>query len=264
MDLLRALFKTFLTILATLVLYSCFAIGYFFLKLFGKETGRWRNLWLRQWGTWICRILSIKVHMEGKPPEPPFFLVSNHLSYVDIMVYFKLLDTSFVAKSEIKQWPVIGYMAKTLEVIFIDRTRRSDVTRVNHEVARQIDDHKGVVLFPEGTTSSGDDILPFKASILEHPASGNMPVHYACISYETGPSDQPARESVCWWGDSPFGAHFLNFAKNRSVDAHVCFGETCISNSDRKELALDLYEKVSLLQKKMDQVDKVNQKVVEE
>lgn len=244
MDFLRAIIKTLLTIAATLFLYSCFAVGYVILKLFRQETGQWRNFWLRNWGEWVCKILSIEVHVRGERPEPPFFLVSNHLSYVDIMIYHKLLDTSFVAKAEIKGWPVIGFMAKTLEVIFIDRKRKSDVARVNGEVARQIDSSKGVVLFPEGTTSNGDQILPFKASILQHPASNNQPVHYAYILYKTGDMDTEARESVCWWADEPFGKHFIKFAKNRSTKAFVYFGEKLVYNSNRKELAQDLYSQM--------------------
>lgn len=262
MEFLRALFKTLFTIIATLLLYGCFAMGYVVLKVLGNETGLWRNYWLRKWGEWVCYILSIQVHVSGTKPEPPFFLVSNHLSYVDIMVFYKELDTSFVAKSEIKNWPVIGFMARTLEVIFIDRAKRSDVTRVNSEVARQIDSHKGVVLFPEGTTSNGEQLLRFKASILEHPASSSMPVHYAYVKYETGEKDDPARESVCWWADAPFGKHFFEFAKNRKVIAHVCFGEETVQKNDRKELALELFDCVNILQKKISGTEIVNSQQV--
>jgi len=261
MEFLRATLKTLFTILATLFLYSSFAIGYLILKLFSKETGQWRNYWLRKWGQWVCSILSVNVHVEGKKPEPPFFLVSNHLSYVDIMIFYKLLDTSFVAKAEIKGWPVIGFMARTLKVIFVDRTRRSDVARVNSEVAQQIDRHKGVVLFPEGTTSNGDALLPFKASILDHPATSNMPVHYAYVTYKTSEKDEPARESVCWWADAPFGGHFFKFAKNRSVDAYVYFGEDVVESNDRKELAGKLYNRVAALSNSVSKSNQIFQQV---
>lgn len=244
MKFLRAFFKTLFTILATLFLYGCFAVGHLLLKLFSAETGKWRNYWLNLWGIAVCRIMAIRVHVVGKIPKPPFFLVSNHLSYADIMVYHKVLDTTFVAKAEIKNWPVIGSMAKTLGVIFIDRRRKSDVARVNNLVANQITSHKGVVLFPEGTTSSGEKILPFKPSILEHPAKSNMPVHYAYIDYVAGPKDEDAINSVCWWGDSTFGSHFFKFAGNRSTDAYIYFGDQPVKRNDRKELAAELHQRV--------------------
>lgn len=247
MKFIRSLVKTIFTILATLFFYGCFAIGFLIFKLFRTETGGLRNICLNLWGKTVCKILSIKVEVEGEVPEPPFFLVSNHLSYVDIMIYYNILNTTFVSKAEVKEWPVIGFMAKTLEVIFIDRRRKADVARVNQSVADHITKHKGVVLFPEGTTSSGESLLPFKPSILEHPAKSQMPVHYAYITYETGSKDEDAMESVCWWNDEPFGSHFFKFAGNRSTTARIQFGDKTLHKSDRKELAAELYKKVELL-----------------
>jgi len=214
------------------------------------ETGAWRNICLNLWGKSVCKILSIRVEIVGEVPEPPFFLVSNHLSYVDIMIYFNTLKTTFVSKAEVKNWPIIGFMAKTLGIIFIDRRRKSDVARVNRSVADQITEYKGVVLFPEGTTSSGESLLPFKPSILEHPAKSKMPVHYAYITYETGPKDKDAEQTVCWWNDEPFGSHFFNFAANRSTVAKIHFGDETLQRDDRKELAAELYQKVETLHQK--------------
>lgn len=250
MKFIRSLLKTLFTIVATLFFYGCYAIGFLVLKLFRQETGVLRNYCLNLWGKSVCKILSIKVEVEGTIPEPPFFLVSNHLSYVDIMIFFSTLKTTFVSKAEVKNWPVIGLMARTLEIIFIDRRRKSDVARVNQSVADQISEYKGVVLFPEGTTSSGESLLPFKPSILEHPAKSRMPVHYAYITYETGPTDEDAINSVCWWNDETFGSHFFKFARNRSTKAHIWFGEETLHKDDRKELAAELYKKVKTLHQK--------------
>ena len=247
MKFIRSFLKTLFTILATLFLYGLFATGYLILKLFRMETGAWRNICLNLWGKSVCKILSIRVEIVGEVPEPPFFLVSNHLSYVDIMIYFNTLKTTFVSKAEVKDWQIIGFMSKTLEIIFIDRKRKSDVARVNQSVADQISEHKGVVLFPEGTTSSGKSLLPFKPSILEHPAKSQMPVHYAYIMYETGPNDEEADKTVCWWNDEPFGSHFLRFASTRSTTVRVHFGDETVHRSDRKELAAELFQKVETL-----------------
>jgi len=249
MKLISSFAKTLFTIIATLFFYGCYAIGFLVLKLFRQDTGDLRNYCLNLWGKSVCKILSIKVEVVGDIPEPPFFLVSNHLSYVDIMIYFSTLKTTFVSKAEVKNWPVIGFMARTLEIIFIDRRRKSDVARVNQSVADQISEYKGVVLFPEGTTSSGESLLPFKPSILEHPAKSQMPVHYAYITYETGPNDVDAVNSVCWWNDESFGSHFLKFAENRAIKARIRFGGEALHKSDRKELAAELYKKVKKLQK---------------
>ncbi len=251
MNSIRAFIKTVLVICTTLLLYSCLATGYLVLQQLGKETGRWRNYWLTKWGETVCRILSIRVTVEGEIPKPPFFLVSNHLSYIDIILLYNVLDTTFVSKAEVKSWPVIGFMAQTLGVVFIDRRKKSDVVKANRAVADQITNYKGLVLFPEGTTSDGTRILPFKPSILEHPAKCEMPVRYAYLSYNTGPEDPSARESVCWWRDEPFGKHFFEMAKLHSIDAYIHLGSKTVCHSDRKELAKDLFQKMNQLHEKI-------------
>lgn len=244
---LKAIFKILCIIPATLLIYSCLAMGQFLLKLFRTETGRWRNYWLSLWGKTLCRILSVRVHVVGEKPQPPFFLVSNHLSYLDIIILYNILDTTFISKAEVRSWPVIGFMARTIGVIFIDRKRKSDLTKVNKAVAGQITQHQGVVLFPEGTTSNGEQILPFKPSILEHPAKSVMGVDYVYIRYTTGSTDPNASEQVCWWGDAAFGKHFYEFAKIHSVDAYIHFGSESVHHNDRKALAETLYQKVNYL-----------------
>lgn len=190
------------------------------------------------------KCLGANIEIEGMPPEPPFFLVSNHLSYIDIPVYYHVLKTTFVAKSEIKQWPVVGWMARTLGIIFIDRTRKRDVHRVNSIMAEKINEHQGVVLFPEGRTSPGDEIMPFRPGLLQHPVEADFNVHYAVIRYETGKNDPPARETVSWWQDMSLMQHFIGLASNRSIRATVSFGKKSLKNEDRKVLADELQKEV--------------------
>jgi 1-acyl-sn-glycerol-3-phosphate acyltransferase len=188
--------------------------------------------------------LSIRARVEGTPPDPPFFLVSNHLSYLDIIVLFSLVKTTFISKAEVRHWPVLGFMAHTLGILFIRRRNKMDVARVNTEVAKQIDRFKGVVLFPEGKTTSGDSVLPFKPSLLEHPATSDLPVHYCMLSYQTAEGQPSARECVYWWNDEPFGEHIFNFARLKGTEVTVRFGQDPVHSSDRKELAEELHKRV--------------------
>ncbi len=241
---IAAFIKVFLFLMATLTIYVVYAVPYIFIRLFRLHFEPWRNKCLRFWGKYSTAVLGLKITVEGTPPKPPFFVVSNHLSYLDIPVFFSIIDTTFVSKSEVKHWPVIGIMARTLGILFVNRSLRRDVTRVNREISEQLNDRQGVVLFPEGMTSPGEKILRFRPSLLEHAASENLNVSYAAIRYETAPDDIPAYKSVCWWGSTPLHTHLFGVAMTKKVEVTVRFGSDTIQSNDRKELAQKLQENV--------------------
>ena len=197
------------------------------------------------WGKMVIKLFSMEIRIEGTPPKPPFFIVSNHLSYLDIPIYSAFIDTTFVAKAEIKKWPIVGFMATTLGIIFIDRTKRSDVKRVNNLIASNLNDQQGVTLFPEGTTSPGLQVLNFRPSLLEHAAVSNIDVSYSSLSYETLEKDIPAYRSVCWWGNKSMLKHLFLLSRNRKVIVNIRFGKETVSHNDRKILAMELHQKVS-------------------
>lgn len=213
-------------------------------KIVGINYEKTRGYLLKSWGRCSCLILNIKVKVQGTPPEPPFMLVSNHLSYVDIFVLFSQLRCLFVAKSDVKGWPLIGFIVKTCGILFIDRQRKRDIKRVNQLISRNINENQGVIIFPEGTTSPGISILNFRTPLLQYPASQNLPVSYVAITYQTKSNDEPAYQSVCWWGDISFFAHFFNFLRLRSISCKLNFGDQKILNNDRKELAIELNKAV--------------------
>lgn len=243
--------KILSVITVTLVIYSAFIIGYGLLRLFNKPVDKWRNKTLTTWGRWAAKTLSINVHVKGIIPDPPFFLVSNHLSYIDIIVLFSQLKTTFVAKSEVANWPVLGFISQTIGVVFIDRSRRTDVARVNGEISSSVTDHRGLTLFPEGTTSPGSEVLPFRASLLDYPASSELGANYCALWYSTENGSDRAYKVVNWWEDISLGTHITRLAKEKNIHATIAFGDSVIRENNRKFLSKKLQKKVSQLFKPM-------------
>lgn len=245
MKFLRAITKLFGFLFFTLFFYSLIMVC-----LFGAVVGvnyeKLRGYLLKGWGKTCCWMLGAEVEANNQAPEPPFLLVSNHLSYIDVFVLFSQLRCLFVAKSDVKAWPLIGFLIRTSGILFIDRNRKRDVTRVNELISKNINQNQGIILFPEGTTSPGYEILPFRSSLLEYPASSNLPVSSVAISYQTPPKDKPAFETICWWDDTPFFVHFFNLLKLKSFKAVLNFGDATVADADRKQLANKLKQEVEL------------------
>ncbi len=187
----------------------------------------------------------MQVHVKGQPPQSPFYLVSNHLSYIDVIAYFTQVHCIFVAKAELADWPVFGLLAKSANTVFINRNSKKDIPRVNALIEQVIHESDGVIVFPEGTSTKGDEVLPFKSPLLEYAAEKKFPVSYATIRYRTGPIDPPAHLAVCWWGNMTFGGHFLDLLKLSQIEATIAFGPTTVKGSDRKIIAQELWDLIN-------------------
>ncbi len=234
---IRALGKTFGFFAVTLTFLFCLWIGYAFLFISRYSAEAWRIKIVRSWARAICHMLGMKIHVTGTPPKPPFFLVSNHLSYIDIILFFSLSDCIFVAKSEVSNWPFIGYLAKTAGTLFINRKQYRDIPRVNHLIREVIGVHQGVLLFPEGTSSAGEEILPFKPSLLQLPAEDNLEVCCAAIQYAAPGGYPDAATSICWWGDMTFADHLWRLFKFPGFEARISFSDKTARGKNRKSIA---------------------------
>lgn len=210
-------------------------------------TGRpwaWRARVQRGWSRGLCRILGVRLSVAGPPPRGSFLLVANHLSYLDVIVLGGLMPCAFVAKSEIARWPVIGFLARAMGTLFVERENRRALGALNRRLAARLARGETLVLFPEGTSSSGERVLPFRAALLEPAAALGLPVRYAALGYATPPGERPPAEVVCWWGDMTFLAHALDLMRLEFVEAAVRFGPEPVTAPDRKTLAARLQQAV--------------------
>lgn len=242
---LRLSYRLLLFFSGIFTIYFVIVMGRMVCQLRGKSWIGWRNVWVRRWARFSIWLTGGSLVIKGHPPKPPFVLVTNHLTYVDVPTIFASVDAVFVSKIEVQSWPVLGRIVAGVNTIFVDRSRRGDVLRVNEQIAEQLDDRQGLVIFPEGTSTEGADVLPFKPSLLAFPASQGLPVHFATIVYRTPPGEIPAHIAVCWGlnGD-PFLTHLFRFFSIKSYEIEISYGAEPVVSDDRKELAQVLYQKV--------------------
>ena len=211
----------------------------------GERRARWRGRALQLWSRRLLALFGVRLRVEGPPPVPPFFLVSNHLTYLDVLTVGACVPCVFVAKGEIDGWPVFGALCRSVGTVFVDRTVKRDIPRALGELEQAVAERRGIVVFAEGTTGRGAEVLPFRSSFLDLPAKRELPVHWAAISYATPDDDPPAALAVGWWGNMPFGPHMRELLKLDRIDATVVFGERPVVERNRKALAARLHAEVS-------------------
>jgi 1-acyl-sn-glycerol-3-phosphate acyltransferase len=202
------------------------------------------KLHLPGWG-FICSnyyrvlraILRIRVRIVGEPVRGRAMLfVSNHASWVDIVVIGSVQPVAFVAKSEVRKWPLIGITAKMQRTVFVDRARRHQAAAAIAEIVQRLSSGTSVVLFAEGTSSDGNRVLPFRSALLgaiKRVADGGgdaakMLIQPMSVCY-TGqhgiPMGRQNRPLVAWYGDLDFMPHIKAFIERGAVDAVVSYGE---------------------------------------
>jgi 1-acyl-sn-glycerol-3-phosphate acyltransferase len=204
-----------------------------------------RTEWLHRWCRFACRVLGIRVTTHGAMPRSGL-LVCNHLSYLDIIVLSSIRPCIFVAKRDVVEWPLFGWLAHAAGTIFVDRQRplatAFAVTRVRVAIATGLP----VVLFPEGTSSDGSTVLPFKSSLLESAVQLGCPVGTAAIAYSL---DQGSvADEVCYWRDMTLVPHLLNLFFKREIRSKCSFSYPKIRVGNRKEIARALRDEVVSMQ----------------
>ncbi|MEK7834019.1 MAG: 1-acyl-sn-glycerol-3-phosphate acyltransferase, partial [Acidobacteriota bacterium] len=234
---LRAAFRLVAFLLATLLIQTAWLIGKALLPAKSVARRSFRKFIFISWARSLAVIVGMRVRIVGQAPRPPFFLVANHLSYVDIILLAGYLECTFIAKSEISDWPGMGWLASGIGTIFIDRKNFQDIPRVIGLIDETLATGLGVILFPEGTSTMGEGVMPFSPALLEPAARAAYPVSYAAISYATPPNEAPAHAAICWWGDMEFAPHFLKLLMVSKFEATVVFGEDAIQADERKLLA---------------------------
>jgi 1-acyl-sn-glycerol-3-phosphate acyltransferase len=201
--------------------------------------------------------LNIRVHISGtNPRDTPSLVLANHCSWLDIIVLGSLRPLSFVAKSEVESWPGIGFLAKMQRTIFIDRENKRATGEVAGMMARRLSRGELIVLFAEGTTSDGNRVLPFRASLVGAARMALMdhsldrialqPLTVAYTRRNGLPVSRRERPDICWYGDMDLVPHLVGVLQGGPIDVSVEWGEPIQfdAHTDRKRASITARETV--------------------
>lgn len=165
----------------------------------------------------MCRRNGVEIIVEGRRPPPGALVVANHLGYIDTLVLPALLPCTCVAKAEVARWPVVGAAAAAHGVLFIERGNAHSGARVLRQSMRALAAGVSVVNFPEGTTTAGDRLLPFRRGTFGIARHIGAPVVPTTLTYGNG--------DAAWYGETPFLSHYLrNVASRPTTQVTVTFG----------------------------------------
>jgi lyso-ornithine lipid O-acyltransferase len=182
------------------------------------------------------RGMGIEIDVAGEFPERGA-VISNHLSYLDIVVFAALHPCVFVSKAEIEKWPVVGWMTTMSGTVYVARGHGGSAMRARKGMQAAVDAGLPVVFFPEGTTSNGNQLLKFHSGLLTQVIDAGSPVTAAYLQYSFAEKNVPGvsiADDVCYWGDRNMLAHIFKFLGLRGVRVQVGFAERPIAfSSDR-------------------------------
>jgi 1-acyl-sn-glycerol-3-phosphate acyltransferase len=202
------------------------------------------------WHRIACRLIGLKINVNGSlAPGRPLMIASNHASWLDILVLSAVADVVFIAKSEVKTWPVFNTLAHLQATIFVEREERRKTGEQVSEIGARLADGEIVVLFPEGTTSDGNRLLPVKTSLfgaasaaLPAAPGGAVLIQPVAVAYTRAhglPLGRFHRAIAAWPGDTELLPHLSRVLRIGSLEAEVTYCEPIAfsTGSNRKAVS---------------------------
>ncbi|MEO8101420.1 MAG: lysophospholipid acyltransferase family protein [Betaproteobacteria bacterium] len=222
--------------LLTHVAVGLMTVGLLFRRVSPVRRARLTGWWARK----LLRILNIVLTVHGARPSSKsrnLIVAANHISWIDIFVISATHPARFVAKSEIRDWPIAGWLCDKAGTIFIRRTRRSDTAKINELMHAVLAEGAAIGFFPEGTTTRGDKLLKFHTSLFEPAVVNSATLAPAAIRYRA--SDGDRNEAVAFIGELSFAESVGLIIRQKSMIAELTFAPPIqAAGLSRRELAL--------------------------
>lgn len=205
---------------------------------------------VERWARRMLRVLGIGLVVRGTPPaHGPLLLVANHISWLDILVMHAARHCRFVAKAQVRRWPLVGMLATGAGTLYIERESRRDAMRVVHHMADALRSGDILAVFPEGTTSDGRALLPFHGNLIQAAISAAAPCLPVALSFVDRASGQPSF-TPCYVGDDTLVGSLWRTVAGPPIDAVVSFGvPQQPGGGDRRAWAQELRDAVEALRR---------------
>jgi 1-acyl-sn-glycerol-3-phosphate acyltransferase len=204
------------------------------------------------WARSLCSILGITVVTDG--PEgltvaPGSLVAANHQSYLDIIIIASVIPVLFVAKQEVRHWPVLGWLAAMGGTVFIDRIAFRGALHAMASLDRSLANGVNVQIFPEGTSTDGGTVLPFRSFLFHSAVTAARPVIPVTINYreiDGTPVTTANRDIVCWYGSMTFVHHLWELFSHRSLSVTLSFHPPIVASPgmNAKSLSESAYRRV--------------------
>lgn len=218
--------------------------------------GKKRQMQLRThgmtcWAKCLTAVLGLHIRTSGqRPSQTGLFIASNHAGYTDIPVIGSILPSVFIAKAEVRGWPVFGLLAQIGGTIFVKRELQRSTLSAVREAEKKLGNRLNVVVFPEGTTDNGMEVERFRSSFFKAPAEARLPIlplsiYYAAVN---GTPTAHAAANEMAWHNAPLLPHFWNLLSKRNIEVRVHFNriiDTSEVPRTRKELADLAFERTA-------------------
>jgi len=215
-------------------LYGVFVAGIILPRLDPRR----RNRVISSWSASLLNLLNIKVIAEGVVPQQELsntMFVANHISWVDIHALNSVHTTRFIAKSEIRQWPVFGFFATSVNTLFIDREKRHEAGKVVDITRKALQAGDCICFFPEGTTTDGTEIKPFKGSLLQAAIEAGSEVRPFSIHYPD--AENGVNTEMSYWGEMSLIESMRNVIRQKQATVVLRFAEPInAADYDRRNL----------------------------
>jgi 1-acyl-sn-glycerol-3-phosphate acyltransferase len=213
------------------------------IRIRGPLTMEQKANWSQTASRTILAALGIEYKVIGQPPNSGL-VVSNHLSYLDILIIAAAMPCFFVAKIEIGDWPFFGKAAQSNGTIFLDRSSLRSAMSVADQISERLKLPIPVLLFPEGTSTDGSEVLPFHPRLIDPATSAGVQITAAAVRYviEGGVEER----ELCWFGDVEFLPHLMKALETPGFSATVQFGEPQVY-PDRRSAANATHAEVTAM-----------------
>jgi 1-acyl-sn-glycerol-3-phosphate acyltransferase len=211
--------------------------------LFGFYSLAARDRMISRWSARLLKILGVRL-IATTPPEFAHgaLLVANHVSWLDVFLIHATKRVHFVSKHEVRNWPVVGWLAWRAGTLFIERAKKSDTARINQEMHMLLRDGAWVAVFPEGTSTDGRKLLRFLPSLFQPAVEENLPVVPAVLQYQT--PDGAYIAAAAYADNVSFGSSLWRILGEREIVARLTFCMP-IRGDSRRELAQAAYQEIA-------------------